>query len=72
MDAIARYFDESGDTPSRLADRIGRAPSTITRVINGQREPSFDLAHDIERGTEGRLTAGEFLQALLDRKRSAA
>lgn len=70
MDAIERYFHESGDTPSRLAGRIGRSPSTITRVINGQREPSFDLAREIERGTEGKLAAGEFLQACLERKSS--
>jgi len=67
MDAIERYFRDTGDTPAALAQRIGRSPSTITRAIKGQRNPSLNLARDIERGSAGRLPAADFIGACLSR-----
>lgn len=61
MNALDIYFSETGDSASKLASRIGRAPSTITRALRGERDPSVDLARDIERGTGGRVPAEEFL-----------
>jgi transcriptional regulator with XRE-family HTH domain len=59
------YLTESGESLSTLASRIKRAPSTLTRALSGQRNPSLRLAKDIEQGTGGRVTAGEFIQICL-------
>lgn len=72
MDAIDRYLQQSGKTLSRLADDIGCAPSTMTRIAKGEREPSFELAERVERATGGKLSAAQFLQACLEKKRTAA
>ncbi|WP_162918506.1 helix-turn-helix domain-containing protein [Taklimakanibacter deserti] len=63
MNPLERYFATSDDTPSRLAERIDRAPSTITRLVKGQRRPSFDLAEDIERGTGRKVLAAKLMAA---------
>lgn len=66
MNAIERYFENNkDDSPAALAKRIGRSASTITRAIKGERNASMNLARDIERGTDGKLTASEFLNACL-------
>ena len=70
MNVIETYFKETGDTPAALAQRIGRSPSTITRVMRGERDPSMELARQIERGTEGKLTAEQFISACLDVSRN--
>ena len=67
MNAIELYFETTGDTPAALARRIGRASSTITRLRKGQRNASFGLARDIERGTDGKLTAVQIIAVCFDR-----
>lgn len=66
------YFADSGDTPSALAARIGRAPSTITRALRGERNVSFDLAIDVERGTGGAVKAESFMADCLNARRDGA
>lgn len=66
MDALATYLSETGETLSALAIRIGRSPSTLTRALAGHRDPSVDLARDVERGTDGRVTALQFLKICMD------
>ena len=61
MNVLETYFKDSGDTPAALARRIGREPSTITRVARAQRGASSELAKDIERGTAGKVTALQVL-----------
>lgn len=61
MDALERYFAETGENMTKLAGRMGRAPSTLTRAIKGERGKILDLAREVERFTEGRVKAAEFL-----------
>jgi|GEM_PF-3356086 DNA-binding transcriptional regulator YdaS (Cro superfamily) len=68
MNALEAYFAETGDNATKLAERIGRAPSSITRPLRGERNASMNLALDVERGTGGRVTAAEFLAICLKAK----
>jgi DNA-binding transcriptional regulator YdaS (Cro superfamily) len=70
MNAIELYFQETGDNPSKLAERVGRSPSTITRPLNGERNASMDVALDVERGTDGKISAEQFLSICLTARRS--
>lgn len=72
MNALEAYFNETGDRPSTLAHRIGRAPSTITRALRGERDASAKLARDVEAGTGGQVTAQDFMAiCMAARSRSA-
>ena len=66
MDALSRYLDEAGEKLSTFAVRIGRSPSTLSRALSGQRDPSMDLARDVERGTHGCVTKLAFLEICLE------
>jgi hypothetical protein len=68
MNKLHAYFAETGDNPTKLAERIGRAVSSITRPLNGERNASMDLALDVQQGTNGRVTAAEFLAICIDAK----
>ena len=59
---LGLYLNEIGESLSTLALRINRSPSTLTRALSGQRNPSLRLARDVERGTGGRVTASEFME----------
>ncbi|WP_411033815.1 hypothetical protein [Shinella sp. BYT-45] len=72
MDALSMYFAESGEKLSTFAVRIGRAPSTLSRVLSGQRDPSVDLARDVERGTNGKVSKLQFLEICLAAQDGAA
>ena len=62
MNALARYFASTpDDRPFALAKRIGCAPSTITRLVTGDRQPSPKLAKEIERETNRAVKATELL-----------
>ena len=65
MDALSDYLSGNDETLSAFAVRIGRAPSTLTRALSGKRDPSFDLARDVERGTSGRVSKLQFIEACL-------
>ena len=65
MDTLSIYLDEHDERLSSFAIRIGRSPSTLSRAISGQRDPSLDLARDVERGTGGRVSAIDFLSICL-------
>lgn len=65
MDALSAYLNENGERLSAFATRIGRSPSTLSRALAGQRDPSFGLARDVERGTGGRVPAIRFLEICL-------
>lgn len=59
------YLQETGESLSTLASRIKRSPSTLTRALNGKRNPSVRLARDVEVGTGGRVTAQDFIALCL-------
>ncbi len=65
MDALTSYFLATGDTACALSRRIGRSPSTLMRALKGERDPSMQLARDVERGTGGAVPAIEFLAICL-------
>lgn len=69
MTALTAYLADKGEKISAFAVRIGRSPSTLTRVLSGERNPSIELARDIERGTGGEISAAEFLASCLDVRR---
>jgi plasmid maintenance system antidote protein VapI len=71
VNALARYFSETGETPSALASRMGKPVSTVTRLLNGQRGASPKLAIEIEQGTNGRVKAVEIMQIGLHRAEQA-
>jgi hypothetical protein len=66
QNAMDRYLQDSGEKLSNLASRINRAPSTLTRALGGERNPSLGLARDVERGTGGRVTASEFISICMN------
>ena len=70
MSNLEAYFQETGETASSLAAKIGCAVTTITRPVRGERKASVDLALDIERVTEGRVTAAAFLDDCLSARRA--
>lgn len=65
MMTLSAYLASRGEKVSAFAVRIGRSPSTLTRVLAGARNPSVDLARDVERGSEGQVTAAVFLSECL-------
>lgn len=62
---VEQYFSLEGNSPSALAARIGCSPSTITRSLKGERQPSFDLAREIERVTAGAIPAVDFIEVCM-------
>ena len=71
MDALSEYLSETNEKLSAFAVRIGRSPSTLSRALTGQRDPSVDLARDVERGTAGRVSALQFLEICLRQPEAA-
>ncbi len=72
QNAMDRYLHENGEKLSNFAALINRSPSTLTRAIGGERNPSLSLARDVERGTDGRVTAGEFIAICMSAANAAA
>jgi hypothetical protein len=70
MDALSTYLEEQEEKLSTFAVRIGRSPSTLSRVLSGQRDPSMDLARDVEKGTDGRVSKLQFLEICLNAQNS--
>jgi len=65
MDALSLYLNKTKERLSAFAVRIGRSPSTLSRALSGQRDPSIDLARDVEAGTGGCISAIQFLEICL-------
>ena len=47
MDKLANHLSETGKKPAQLAKELDVEPSTITRILRGERRPSPDLAKRI-------------------------
>lgn len=75
MNELERYFRDSGENLNRLAQRIGCAPSTLSRPLRGQRDTSVQLARKVEEHTAGAVSAEAFLsicmKAAAHRERSS-
>lgn len=73
MNALEAYFkDNAEDNLSKLAERIHRAPSSLTRPLRGERNASMSLARDVERGTAGKVTASQFIDLCLEAQKRQA
>ena len=51
MTQLRDYLKDSRKTPSALAKELGVQPSTITRIVRGERQPSARLARRIAQVT---------------------
>mgnify|MGYP003508866423 FL=1 len=47
MEQLTAYLAKEGKKPAQFAEEIGVEPSTITRILRGERKPSPDLARKI-------------------------
>ncbi|GJE13662.1 helix-turn-helix domain-containing protein [Methylobacterium longum] len=54
---LADWLKREGMTVVALAKELGRDPSFITRVKNGDAMPSIEVAAEIQRITGGEVTA---------------
>jgi plasmid maintenance system antidote protein VapI len=72
MSLLDQYFAETGDNASKLAERMGVSPSSITRPLRGERNASMDLALKVEEATDRRVPASVFLEICLEAKRARA
>lgn len=70
MNALEQYFDTTGDNLHRLALRIGRSHSALSRPLAGTRDTSTTIALDVERGTDGQVTAIQFLKICVTARKS--
>jgi plasmid maintenance system antidote protein VapI len=51
MTHLRDHLKDTGKTPSALAKELGVQPSTITRIVRGERQPSAKLARRISQVT---------------------
>jgi transcriptional regulator with XRE-family HTH domain len=72
MDALSKYLEDEREKLSAFATRIGRSPSTLSRALSGQRDPSVDLARDVEIGSCGKVSALQFLEICLAAQRTVS
>jgi transcriptional regulator with XRE-family HTH domain len=60
--AFARWIDAKGWTRDKAAARLGVTVATINGLCRNTRRPSLELAFDIERLTDGVVTARSWLK----------
>lgn len=58
---LADYLHREHLTASAFAERIDVPPSTITRLLAGQRSPRLDLLVKVMEGSNGEVTPNDFL-----------
>jgi transcriptional regulator with XRE-family HTH domain len=58
---LQKYLESRGMLPADLAAELGLYPSTLYRILSGQRGPSLELAFVIEQYTNGKVKAESFL-----------
>lgn len=51
MTSLANHLIVTGKKPSQLARELDVEPSTITRILKGERRPSPELAQKISNAT---------------------
>lgn len=61
---LETYLSENQIKPTAFAAEIGVAPSTITRLLKGERSPRLDLIMLIKEKTGGQVTADDFFEPL--------
>lgn len=64
---LAAYLEKRGVTPSRFASEAGLQPSTVIRILNGERPtPGIETLAKIMRASEGEVTPNDFVSAFLE------
>lgn len=58
---LETYLTENGIRPTSFAVSIGVSPSTITRLLKGERSPRIELIQAIKRATSGNVSADDFM-----------
>lgn len=58
---LETYLREKDEKPAAFAARINVAPSTITRILRGERSPGIVLAAKIKTATKGKVRIEDFL-----------
>lgn len=61
---LERYLEEHGLTATEFAGQIDVSPSTIIRLLAGERDPRLELLKKIHGGTNGAVTPNDFVPAL--------
>jgi transcriptional regulator with XRE-family HTH domain len=64
---LSAWLSAHSLTRSEFARGIGVGPSTITRIINGEREPSGRLMATIHHFTGGEVTVSDFYDIAVSR-----
>lgn len=57
---LAEYLEAEGLKPTQFAQALGAEPSTVTRMVHGERGPSLDMALRIEAATDGKVTVRDW------------
>ena len=60
---LTEYLTANNLRPSKFAMTMGVPPSTIMRLLKGERSPSLVLLDKIMRATGGAVTPNDFLPA---------
>jgi plasmid maintenance system antidote protein VapI len=59
---LATYLHENDIKPVAFAAMLDVAPSTITRILRGERTPRIDLILKIKSATDGKVTADDWME----------
>lgn len=60
---LKAYLKEQGESQTDFASRVGTTVPTISRIAAGNLRPALDLAHRIERATEGKVPTETWISA---------
>ena len=60
---LAEYIEQNGLKKNWFAGRIGVAPSHLSRILSGEREPTAGQAQAIIKMTRGWVTLDDLLPA---------
>lgn len=52
---LKAYLAATQEKQSDFAARVNTTPATVSRIIAGTLRPALDLAHRIERATDGKV-----------------
>lgn len=58
---LEQYLKSKNIKPAAFAASIDVAPSTITRILRGERTPRIELAAKIKVATRGKVTVEDFM-----------
>jgi transcriptional regulator with XRE-family HTH domain len=57
---LDQFIKQHGMTQTQFAKRTGLSVSSISRIVNGEREPSLRVMQIIYRATDGKVRPDDF------------